>query len=90
MQYICEVVFLALLINFVLLIFLYTNIHCSLSVIITLGIGKLQLLEKLNVCNNCLKKLNPAVSQLKSLTSLHLANNELSFLPKGILKGRRY
>ena len=49
------------------------------------GIGKLLLLEKLNVCNNFLTILTPAISQLKSLVSLHLANNELSFLPKGML-----
>jgi len=40
------------------------------------------LLEKLDVCNNFLKILTPAISQLKSLTSLHLANNELTYLPK--------
>lgn len=48
-------------------------------------IGKLQVLEKLNVSFNHLKILTPAVSQLKSLTSLELANNQLTFLPKGRL-----
>lgn len=46
-------------------------------------IGKLEVLEKLNVSFNHLKILTPAVSQLKSLTSLELANNQLTFLPKG-------
>ena len=55
----------------------------SLIFYFNVGIGKLLLLEKLNVSNNFLKKLTPAISQLKSLTSLHLANNQLPFLPKG-------
>ena len=47
-------------------------------------IGKLQLLEKLNVGFNYLNILTPAIGQLKSLTSLQLANNQLTYLPKGI------
>ena len=50
-----------------------------------LGIGKLFFLEKLDVCNNYLKTLSPAIGQLISLTLLHLVNNELSVLPKGKL-----
>ena len=53
------------------------------TLIFFLGIGKVLSLEKLDVCNNFLKILPPAIGQLKSLTSLHLAYNQLSFLPQG-------